>query len=110
MDILNAYARCVRIVRHLDQAYPLDSVLFAEPATERLYQAYLTCRGKVGPESTVDELFTAFQPMIEPINIFFDEVLVMTEDKALRENRLALLQRIAGLTGGIVDLTKVEGF
>jgi glycyl-tRNA synthetase len=110
MDILNAYARCVRIVRHLDQAHPLDSALFAEPATERLYQAYLTGQGKVGPESTVDELFAAFQPMIEPINTFFDEVLVMTEDKALRENRLALLQRIAGLTEGIVDLTKVEGF
>jgi glycyl-tRNA synthetase len=110
MDILNAYARCVRIVRDLDQTYPLDPALFAEPATERLYQAYLTCQGKAGPESTVDELFAAFQPMIEPINTFFDEVLVMAEDKALRENRLALLQRIAGLIEGIVDLTKVEGF
>jgi glycyl-tRNA synthetase beta subunit len=37
-------------------------------------------------------------------------VLVMTEDETLRENRLALLQRIARLTKGIVDLTKVEGF
>jgi glycyl-tRNA synthetase len=110
MDILNAYARCVRIVRDLDQAYSLDPALFAEPATERLYQAYLTCQEKAGPESTVDELFTAFQPMIEPINTFFDEVLIMTEDKALRENRLALLQHIARLTEGIVDLTKVEGF
>ncbi len=110
MDFLNAYARCVRIVRHLDQTYPLDPALFAEPATERLYRAYLTCREQVGPESTVDELFTAFRPLIEPINTFFDEVLVMTEDKALRENRLALLQRIARLTEGIVDLTKVEGF
>jgi glycyl-tRNA synthetase len=110
MDILNAYARCVRIVRDLDQAYPLDSDLFAEPATERLHHAYLACREKVGPESTVDELLIAFQPMIEPINTFFDEVLVMTEDKALRENRLALLQHIARLTEGIVDLTKAEGF
>ena len=110
MDILNAYARCVRIVRDLDQIYPLDPALFAEPATEHLYQAYLTCRGKVRPESTVDELFAVFQPMIEPINTFFDEVLVMTEDETLRENRLALLQHIARLTEGIVDLTKVEGF
>jgi glycyl-tRNA synthetase len=109
-DTLNAYARCVRIVRHLDQAYPLDPALFAEPASERLYQAYLACRERVGPESTVDELFTAFQPMIEPINTFFDEVLVMTEEETLRENRLALLQHIARLTEGIVDLTKVEGF
>ena len=48
--------------------------------------------------------------MIEPITAFFDDVLVMAQDEALRENRLALLQRIAALSEGIVDLTKVEGF
>jgi glycyl-tRNA synthetase len=110
MDILNAYARCVRIVREYGETFPLHSDGFVEPATRRLHEAYQTGQGKVVPEGTVDALFTAFQPMIEPINTFFDEVLVMTEDKALRENRLALLQRIAGLTEGIVDLTKVEGF
>ncbi|NIO69444.1 MAG: hypothetical protein GTN71_10510, partial [Anaerolineae bacterium] len=110
MDILNAYARCVRIVREYGEIFPLHPDRFVEPATRRLYEAYQTCQAQISPQSTVDELFTAFQPMIEPINTFFDEVLVMTEDKALRENRLALLQRIAGLTEGIVDLTKVEGF
>jgi len=48
--------------------------------------------------------------MIPVINRFFDDVLVMAEDRVLRENRLALLQRIAALTRGIVDLSKVEGF
>jgi len=110
MDILNAYARCVRIVREVRVTFPLHPDGFVEPATRRLYEAYQTCQAQVSPPSTVDELLIAFQPMIEPINIFFDKVLVMTEDKALRENRLALLQRIARLTKGIVDLTKVEGF
>ncbi len=110
MDFLNAYARCVRIVRDYEGLFPLDPADFAEPATERLYQAYQTCQAQVGPESTVDQLFAAFQPMIEPINTFFDEVLVMAEDQKLRENRLALLQRVAALTSGIVDLSRVEGF
>jgi glycyl-tRNA synthetase len=110
MDFLNAYARCVRIVREYGKTFPLRPDRFVEPATRRLYEAYQTCQAQINPQSTVDELFTSFQPMIEPINTFFDEVLVMTEDKALRENRLALLQRIARLTEGIVDLTKVEGF
>ena len=34
----------------------------------------------------------------------------MVEDQATRENRLALLQRIAVLPKGIVDLTKVLGY
>jgi glycyl-tRNA synthetase len=110
MDILNAYARCVRIVREYGETFPLYPNRFVEPATRRLYDAYQIGQARTSPQGTVDELFTAFQPMIEPINTFFDEVLVMAEDKALRENRLALLQRIAELTKGIVDLTRVEGF
>ena len=110
MDLLNAYARCVRIVRDFETEFELRPDLFVEPSTRRLHEAYLACREQVSPESSINQLFTAFQPMIEPINVFFDDVLVMTEDKALRENRLALLQHIAALTDGIVDLTKVEGF
>jgi len=110
MDLLNAYARCVRIVRSFETEFELQSDQFVEPSTQRLYEAYVACREQVGPQSSIDQLFTAFQPMIEPITAFFDDVLVMAEDEALRENRLALLQRIAASTEGIVDLTRVEGF
>jgi glycyl-tRNA synthetase beta subunit len=37
-------------------------------------------------------------------------VLVMHEDAALRDNRLALLQEIWALSRGIVDLSRLEGF
>ena len=110
LDLLNAYARCVRIVRTFEEEFPLDQARFVEPATVALHQAYLEARAQVTPQSTVDELFTALQPMIPVINRLFDDVLVMAEDRALRENRLALLQRIAALTQGIVNLSKVEGF
>jgi len=110
MDLLNAYARCVRIVRSFETEFELRPERFVEPSTQRLYEAYLACQEQIGPQSSIDQLFTAFQPMIEPITTLFDDVLVMAEDKTLRENRLALLQRIAALTEGIVDLTRVEGF
>ena len=48
--------------------------------------------------------------MIPAISKFFDDVLVMAEDKALRENRLGLLQRIAALAKGVADFSKLEGF
>jgi glycyl-tRNA synthetase len=109
-DLLNAYARCVRIVRSFETEFGLRPDQFVEPSTHRLYQAYVTCHEQVGSQSSIDQLFIAFQPMIEPITVFFDDVLVMAEDEVLRENRLALLQHIAALTEGIVDLTRVEGF
>jgi glycyl-tRNA synthetase beta subunit len=34
----------------------------------------------------------------------------MAEDPVVRENRLGLLQQIAGLANGIADLSKLEGF
>jgi glycyl-tRNA synthetase len=110
MNLLNAYGRCVRIVRSFETEFKLRPDRFVEPSTQRLYKVYRGCQEQVGPQSSLDQLFTAFTPMIEPITDFFDEVLVMAEDEALRENRLALLQRIAALTVGIVDLTRVEGF
>jgi glycyl-tRNA synthetase len=110
MSLLNAYSRCVRIVRSFDTEFELQPDRFVEPSAQRLYEAYLACQERVGPQSSIDQFFTAFVPMIEPITAFFDDVLVMAEDETLRENRLALLQRIAALTEGIVDLTRVEGF
>ena len=45
-----------------------------------------------------------------PINRFFTDVLVMAEDPAVRQARLALVQRIASLPDGIVDLSQLQGF
>jgi glycyl-tRNA synthetase beta chain len=40
----------------------------------------------------------------EPVDAFFDAVLVMDEDPALRANRLALLARLKALFDRIADL------
>jgi glycyl-tRNA synthetase beta subunit len=48
--------------------------------------------------------------MIPAISKFFDEVLVMAEDPAVRANRLGLLQRIAAMAKGVADFSKLEGF
>ena len=45
-----------------------------------------------------------------PINRFFTDVLVMAEDPAVRQARLALVQRIAALPDGIADLSQLQGF
>jgi glycyl-tRNA synthetase beta subunit len=48
--------------------------------------------------------------MIPAIDKFFEDVLVMDDDKKVRENRLGLLQRIAALAEGVADMSKLEGF
>jgi glycyl-tRNA synthetase beta chain len=53
---------------------------------------------------------TLQETLVEPINAFFDGVLVMAEDESIRQNRLALLQSIRHLTRGYADFSKLQGF
>ena len=110
MDLLNAYGRCIRIVRDQADRFQVQPGVDSEPAVAALWEAYQMSRAQVTPDSDVDRLFTAIRPMIPAINRFFDDVLVMHEDQGLRESRLGLLQDIWGLSQGIVDVTRLEGF
>jgi glycyl-tRNA synthetase len=108
--ILPAYARCVRITRDLTDRFPVKPELLVEPAEKALYDEFLRAEAEHQHGNDVDEFLSVFCPMIPTVNTFFDEVLVMAEDQALRENRLGLLQRIAGLASDSADFSKLEGF
>jgi len=110
MDLLNAYGRCIRIVRDLETRFEYKPGLDPEPASSALRAAYESANAQITRESDVDRLFTALHPMIPDINAFFDDVLVMHEDRALQESRLGLLQDIWELGRGVVDVTRLEGF
>ena len=43
------------------------------------------------------------------VDAFFDGVMVMEQDTALRNNRLALLGQLRGLFAGIADLSRLPG-
>jgi len=45
----------------------------------------------------------------EPVDSFFEDVLVNDEDQAVRANRLALLARIRTATGQVADFSKIAG-
>ena len=109
-DLLNAYGRCIRIVRDRTERFGYEAGHDPEPATETLGKAFQKARTQVTPTSDLDRFFTAVYPMIPAISGFFDNVLVMHEDQKLRENRLGLLQDIWELSRGIVDVTRLEGF
>ncbi len=45
----------------------------------------------------------------QPIDAFFDAVMVNVDDEAMRANRLALLSRIRAATGQVADFSKIAG-
>ncbi len=55
-----------------------------------------------------DAALRALAALAAPLDRFFDEVLVMAEDAALRANRLALLERARGLFLRVADLSQLQ--
>jgi glycyl-tRNA synthetase len=107
--LLDNYARCVRITRDHPR-FELDPEALEASEGQILFDALVNAEAELDPASSVDELMGAIVHLVPHIQRFFDEVLVMAEDEDLRRARLALLQRVAALADGIVDLRKLEGF
>jgi glycyl-tRNA synthetase len=108
--ILPAYARCVRITRPVGEAYAVVPEAFVEPAEQALWASLRTAEAVKRAPGSVDAFLTAFLPMIPAISTFFDAILVMAPELEIRQNRLGLLQRIAGLAEGVADFSRLEGF
>ncbi len=109
--ILPGYARCVRIIRSAgvdERPLTIDDKKLVEKAERDLYKAIQS--SVVHRPSSIDEFLNIILKLIPSINAFFDKVLVMAEDQAVRENRLGLVGQIAGLARGVADLSKLEGF
>ncbi|MEA3337782.1 MAG: glycine--tRNA ligase subunit beta [Chloroflexota bacterium] len=109
-DVLTAYARCKRIVRSLDEDYPLAPGRYEEEATRGLHAAYEAVAPSIRDAADIATLYGALTVLVDPIDNFFDQVLVMAKDDDLREARLALVQAIAALPDGIADISKMQGF
>ncbi len=107
-SMLDAYARCVRIIRKVTDKHELrvsDLTLDQEKDL-----AAALGGAQLAADGTVATFVASLWQLAPAINKFFDDVMVMDEDENVRNNRLALMQGIAGLAKGIADLSELEGF
>ena len=83
-----------------------------EPGPEaELYYAYRSVAeeaGKLSASGEYAEALRAISTLRPAVDRFFDAVLVMAEDKAVRQNRLRLLAQLNQLFSSIADLSQIE--
>jgi glycyl-tRNA synthetase beta chain len=88
----------------------LQTALLVDPAE----QALATALGSVGPAA--DDAFgrgdytaslKALAALRQPVDSFFDDVMVNAEDPALRANRLALLRELHAAMNRVADLARL---
>ncbi len=93
-------------------AAAVEPSLFKEEAEKKLYEAVNRAEKKTG-EAIQNEDFSgamlALSALREPVDSFFEQVLVNDEDAEVRANRLALLTRIRAATGQVADFSKIAG-
>ncbi len=88
----------------------VDGAMLEEPAEQELFEAYLRIAQEVGAlrESGNNrqalERIASLRPEVDR---FFDKVLVMTEDAALRQNRLRLVGKLDELFSGIAHFAEI---
>ncbi len=87
-----------------------NTALFAEPAEKAVYDAMVAVQPgfeKKYSAGDYTEALKTLAPLKAPVDAFFDGVMVNAEDKALRENRLALLGDLHALMNRVADLSKL---
>jgi len=109
-SIVIAFKRAMNILKGSPPKKEINPSLFAEPAEQSLYQSFLNAREKIGSHLNQRDYPSALLEMTrmkKPIDDFFDGVMVMVEDEAIRNNRLALLDDIGKLFLRIADFSKL---
>ena len=90
----------------------VDPQALSEEAERGLHQALTQLRDPVQSATRQRRYADSFQALVglrAPVNEFFDRVMVMDEDAAKRNNRLALLRDVQVLLGGVADLSRLPG-
>jgi len=108
-----AFKRVVNIIKQAGGgAVPeVKESLFSDKSEKALYAAYQKTARDVEQllkKGAYEKALVRIASLREPVDAFFDAVLVMTKDGRIRLKRLAVLSLIAGLFERIADFSKIS--
>ena len=107
--ILNSSSRVLNLSKNNEET-EIDRSLLREKAELSLYQDYESIYSRTREfmcNKEYKKVFKVLGDLCEPVDVFFDQVLVMDKDKDIRKNRVALIRKIGILFNQIADLSKV---
>ena len=90
----------------------VDAALLKQDEEKALASAIARAKADANAAVAKEDFTTAMAAMAKlrpAVDAFFDKVTVNADDKALRENRLKLLNEIRAATRAVADFSRIEG-
>ena len=108
-----ANKRIRNILRKIDTVLPFEVCLdlLTEEAEQALAGRLVELSSEVIPlmeAGLYGEALNRLASLREPVDTFFDQVLVMAEDTAVRDNRIALLNELSSLFLRVADFSRLQ--
>ncbi len=89
----------------------VDPDRFEKPEEDELYKSFRTLSERVAGSVEARRWHDACEALIQlkgPVDAFFDSVMVMADDEALKRNRVALLAEIRDLFLHVADISTIQ--
>jgi glycyl-tRNA synthetase beta chain len=89
----------------------VNEKLLQEQAEKELYKTLIKLENKVQKlidQARYEDALAELSTLRKNVDHFFDDVMVMTDDEKLKNNRIALLNKLHGLFLQIADISKLQ--
>ncbi len=109
--VLAASFKRIRNIIKENSTTEIDTALFREDAEIVLAESYRSVESAVQPllvDAAYEQALSAMLELKDPVDTFFDSVMVMDENVAIRQNRLNLLTAISSLFLKVGDISKMQ--
>jgi glycyl-tRNA synthetase beta chain len=107
--LLVSFKRMWNIVKD-ETVFSFSEKLLSEDEERELFRYFTEIRESVQQNVKVKnyrEVYSILSSLKPYVDKFFDHVLVMDKDTAVRKNRIGLLRTIIGVFSGIIDISKI---
>lgn len=106
--LVQVSVRVSNLCKKIEKEVAISGALFKDESENKLHEVVAVVSKEIIPEIVLYDyaaVLKAGEKVIEPVNAFFDNVMVMDEDENVKNNRLAMLEEVRGIVNAVGDLS-----
>lgn len=106
--LVQVAVRVSNLCKKIEKEVAISGALFKDESENKLHEVVAAVSKEIIPEIVLYDyaaVLKAGEKVIEPVNTFFDNVMVMDEDENVKNNRLAMLEEVRGIVNAVGDLS-----